>query len=198
MSELPKKSSVRSVRTRRALKEAFCRLYIDKPLNKIAIKEVCRIAGYNRSTFYQYYLDLDDLLLEIETETLTYIAAQRKTVHTSDSNFISELMELYEQEKVYMMPCSVRTVPRGFSTIFCSSLCRAIWILICARTIRTSPIWWNFAIRAPCPSSGCGCAESAICRLLICSPLSRNGIRYKTSCIFLCRVFSDKKAQRFL
>ena len=102
MSELPKKSSVRSVQTRRALKEAFCRLYIDKPLNKIAIKEVCRIAGYNRSTFYQYYLDLDDLLLEIETETLAYIAAQRKTVHTSDSNFISELMELYEQEKVYM------------------------------------------------------------------------------------------------
>lgn len=102
MSELPKKPSARSAQTKRALKEAFCRLYLEKPINKIAIKELCRIAGYNRSTFYQYYLDLDDLLLEIETETLTYIAAQRKTVHTSDSNFISELMELYEQEKVYM------------------------------------------------------------------------------------------------
>jgi AcrR family transcriptional regulator len=102
MSEWPKTRAARSVQTKRALKEAFCRLYLKKPINKIAITEVCRIAGYNRSTFYQYYLDVDDMLLEIETETLTYIATQRKTVHTSDSNFISELMELYEQEKVYM------------------------------------------------------------------------------------------------
>ncbi len=96
MSELPKPRAARSVQTKRALKEAFCRLYLKKSINKIAVTEICRIAGYNRSTFYQYYLDVDDMLLEIETETLTYIATQRKTVHTSDSNFISELMELYE------------------------------------------------------------------------------------------------------
>ena len=53
MSDLRRKQTQRTKETKRALKEAFCRLYITKPINKILITEVCRIAGYNRSTFYQ-------------------------------------------------------------------------------------------------------------------------------------------------
>lgn len=118
MSDLRKKQTQRTEETKRALKEAFCRLYVTKPINKISITEVCRIAGYNRSTFYQYYLDLDDILLEIENETLDYIKSRRTEIASSDSNFISELMLLYEGRKVYMdAMLGQNSTPRFFNTL---------------------------------------------------------------------------------
>ncbi len=33
-----------------------------KDINKISIGELCRLAGYNRTTFYVYYKDIYDLL----------------------------------------------------------------------------------------------------------------------------------------
>lgn len=41
---------------------AFWKLYEKKEINKISIGELCRLAGYNRSTFYVYYKDIYDLL----------------------------------------------------------------------------------------------------------------------------------------
>ena len=118
MSDLRKKQTQRTEETKRVLKEAFCRLYVTEPINKISITEVCRIAGYNRSTFYQYYLDLDDLLLEIENETLDYIKSRRTEIASSDSNFISELMLLYENRKVYMdAMLGQNSTPRFFNNL---------------------------------------------------------------------------------
>ena len=102
MSDLRRKQADRTAETKRALKEAFCRLFAEKPLDKISIVEVCRLAGYNRSTFYQYYLSLDDILLEVENETLDYILKHRAVIHTSDFNFIKELASMYESKKLYM------------------------------------------------------------------------------------------------
>lgn len=102
MSDLRRKQEQRTEQTKQALKEAFCRLFVKKTINKISITEVCRLAGYNRSTFYQYYMDLDDILLEIENETLDYIKKKRPTLHSKDSNFITELIALYEERKIYM------------------------------------------------------------------------------------------------
>lgn len=118
MSHLRKKQVQRTEETKSALKEAFCKLYVTKPLNQLTITEICRIAGYNRSTFYQYYLDLDDILLEIETETLDYISSRRKDITSSDSNFISELMLLYEERKVYMdAMLGQNSTPRFFNNL---------------------------------------------------------------------------------
>ncbi|MEY8298129.1 MAG: TetR/AcrR family transcriptional regulator [Emergencia timonensis] len=41
---------------------AFWQLYEKKDINKISIGELCRLAGYNRTTFYVYYKDIYDLL----------------------------------------------------------------------------------------------------------------------------------------
>ncbi len=41
---------------------AFWKLYEKKEINKISIGELCRLAGYNRTTFYVYYKDIYDLL----------------------------------------------------------------------------------------------------------------------------------------
>ncbi len=118
MSDLRKKQEDRTEQTKQALKEAFCRLFVKKPINKISITELCRLAGYNRSTFYQYYLDLDDILLEIENETLDYIKERRSVLNSNDSNFIKELIALYEERKVYMEAMlGEYSTPRFFKNI---------------------------------------------------------------------------------
>ncbi len=45
-------------------------LYAQKPIEKISIKEITELAGYNRGTFYLYYNDVYDLLHQIEEEIL--------------------------------------------------------------------------------------------------------------------------------
>lgn len=48
--------------TRANFINAFWKLYEKKPIEKISINELCRTAGYNRSTFYAHYENIYDLL----------------------------------------------------------------------------------------------------------------------------------------
>ena len=56
--------------TKRNLRTAFWSLYAQKPLEKISVREITALAGYNRGTFYLYYQDVYDLLNQIEDELL--------------------------------------------------------------------------------------------------------------------------------
>lgn len=44
--------------TREAFIEAFVILYKQKPMEKITVKELAALAGYNRTTFYHYFDDI--------------------------------------------------------------------------------------------------------------------------------------------
>ncbi len=57
-------------RTRQKFVDAFWTLAEKKPISKIAVSELTRLAGYNRCTFYEYFLDTDDLLSYIEDKLL--------------------------------------------------------------------------------------------------------------------------------
>ena len=59
--------------TKLNLREAFWDLYVKKPIDKISIKEVTDLAGYNRGTFYLYYKDVYDMFSQIEDEILDKI-----------------------------------------------------------------------------------------------------------------------------
>lgn len=48
----------------RAMDKALIYLLNDKDYNYITIKEICKKAGVNRSTFYLHYENIDDLLKE--------------------------------------------------------------------------------------------------------------------------------------
>lgn len=54
--------------TRQMLMDAFFSIYMDKPINRIGIKEVTEKAGFHRSTFYEYFSDIYDLLQQEEGE----------------------------------------------------------------------------------------------------------------------------------
>ena len=65
-----KKHAERTARTRADLMEAFWQIYCEKPIQQITVKEISAKAGYNRSTFYQYFNDPSGLLEEIENSLL--------------------------------------------------------------------------------------------------------------------------------
>ena len=68
-----KKQPERTALTRGTLINAFIKLSEKKPVNKISVSEICNVAGYNRSTFYQYFNDTHHLLSCIEDDLLLYI-----------------------------------------------------------------------------------------------------------------------------
>ncbi|AKG74506.1 transcriptional regulator, TetR family [Salinicoccus halodurans] len=57
MSEMSRKEE-----TKNNLLDAFWELYKEKPLTKITVKEITDKAGYNRGTFYTYFVDINEAL----------------------------------------------------------------------------------------------------------------------------------------
>ena len=56
--------------TKNNLRIAFWSLYAQKPIEKISIKEITELAGYNRGTFYLHYKDVFDLMDQIKNELI--------------------------------------------------------------------------------------------------------------------------------
>lgn len=62
------KEDLRVIKTIESIKNAFKQLICEKPFDKITVKELCEIARINKKTFYRYYIDLYDLLSEMQLE----------------------------------------------------------------------------------------------------------------------------------
>lgn len=93
----------KSETTKQALISAFCLLYREKPLDKITVQAITRKAGYNRSTFYQYFFDVYDLLDFIEKDTIDYIIQNRKDERKVESDvFLENLVDLYNDRGLYV------------------------------------------------------------------------------------------------
>lgn len=78
-----------TAQTRKNLVMAFCALYEDRSIEKITVKDVVTSAGYNRSTFYEYFADIYELLRFIEDDVIDYIRGKLKTEQRSQKNLLS-------------------------------------------------------------------------------------------------------------
>ena len=63
-----KRADRRVVKTRRAIRGAFLKLWAEKALDKITIKEIAETADVDRKTVYNYYESVGDILEELENE----------------------------------------------------------------------------------------------------------------------------------
>ena len=62
---------IRSQTTRKNISDSFVQLLKTKPVSKITVTEICRMAHINRATFYKHYLDIPDLQEKLEQEILS-------------------------------------------------------------------------------------------------------------------------------
>jgi AcrR family transcriptional regulator len=61
-----KKQPEVTAQTKQNLTDAFWSLYKKKRIEKITVREITQLAGYNRGTFYEYFLDVYDVLEQLE------------------------------------------------------------------------------------------------------------------------------------
>ncbi len=64
---------LRTVKTEKAIKDAFMQLRAKKAPEKITVKELCVQAQINKSTFYAHYNDIYALADAVEKEAVEYI-----------------------------------------------------------------------------------------------------------------------------
>ena len=80
--------------TKDKLRSAFWTLYSSKPIDKITIKEITDLAGYNRGTFYLYYKDVYDILASIEAELLQASEQILETARESELSGLKNHMSM--------------------------------------------------------------------------------------------------------
>lgn len=97
-----KKPEITAV-TRQNIIDAFWKLYTEKRIEKITVKEITEIAGYNRSTFYQYFTDVYDVLEQLEDsliptlESIPPISSSKGSIGMPMDMFF----QIYEQNSKY-------------------------------------------------------------------------------------------------
>lgn len=64
----------RTLKTKRAIRQALSELLKEKDLRKITVQEIIDKAEISRFTFYKYYLDVYDLYDKIEREILIHMS----------------------------------------------------------------------------------------------------------------------------
>lgn len=75
------------------IKESFYKIYLDKSLSEIRVNDICKKAHIGRSTFYNYYKNIDALVEEIE------------------KNIIDDMMTIYKEYNYVELPSLKDDIP---------------------------------------------------------------------------------------
>ena len=86
---------------------AFWKLYEDKKIEKISIRELCEVAGYNRTTFYDHFHDIYDLVDNAIIILVSPILNNVKSLENLDSlldfNFIENIfLAFFDKNNKYI------------------------------------------------------------------------------------------------
>lgn len=81
---MEKRVDQRIVATKRRLQEALLRMLRSMPLQEIAIRELCREAGVNRTTFYNHYGSQYDLFGDVSQRFIDSVAARLDSADPAD------------------------------------------------------------------------------------------------------------------
>jgi len=97
-------TSERTAVTRDDLMAAFIDLYGRKKIERITIKEITDLAGYNRGTFYVYFKDVYDILEQAEALMLSHLDKAISLLVTVKQNvfpeaFFKTMMEVLKENQ---------------------------------------------------------------------------------------------------
>lgn len=92
-----------TAQTKQNLIDAFWSLYCEKRIEKITVKVITDKAGYNRSTFYEYFTDVYDVLEQIENSLIPSLNELPPVLIPSGSLGmpLETFFDLYKQNNKY-------------------------------------------------------------------------------------------------
>ena len=92
-----------TAQTKQNLINAFWSFYCENRIEKITVKEITQKAGYNRGTFYEYFIDVYDVLEQIEQSLIPALDELPPLTMPSHNMGMSldRFLKLYEQNSKY-------------------------------------------------------------------------------------------------
>lgn len=106
----------RIIKSNQKIKQAYIELLMKHTPNKIQIKDLCKLADINRSTFYDRYGYLDNLESEIIEEEIRRFSPENTQLdqlkldkNGIDKNIIKEYVQDFCQNKILTRFCSVNS-----------------------------------------------------------------------------------------
>lgn len=87
----------RAARTRQRVRQALLSLLEDKRIYRISIRELCALAGINRSTFYNHYGSQYDVLADMANAYLDSIARALDAADVRDKQNVRQRVTLVLQ-----------------------------------------------------------------------------------------------------
>lgn len=91
--------------TKKNLADAFWKQYLEKPIEKITVRDIAATAGYSRATFYEYFTDVYAVLEYIENDLLIFLQSTitKHIQNVSAGIFaLTEMIRLYEEKGEYL------------------------------------------------------------------------------------------------
>lgn len=89
--------------TRMVIEEAFLSLLQQRKASKITVTEICQKAGLNRATFYKHYLDVPDLLEQIENDLFARIRESFSREDVKLQSFLIQMMNFTKENPARFM-----------------------------------------------------------------------------------------------
>jgi AcrR family transcriptional regulator len=88
--------------TKQVIKDAFLELLQQKDITKISVMELCKKCDINRATFYRYYIDIYDLLKNIQDSFVSEIVnsdAMNDLPNYTIYDYTKEILEIFFNNK---------------------------------------------------------------------------------------------------
>ena len=93
-----KKTDRRTLKTRKAIRDAFAELLTEKELSKVTVQEIADKADINRATFYKHYLDVYDLYDRTEEDIIIQIGMLMLQLGEQPANKVFTMLIDYVDE----------------------------------------------------------------------------------------------------
>lgn len=82
-----KKQPETTARTRKRMVDAFWSIASEKAISKITVSEITKLSHLNRGTFYEYFLDINELIDYAESEIITDYQRQMESIFSTMDEF---------------------------------------------------------------------------------------------------------------
>ena len=115
--EQKKKEDLRVKKTKEAIRSAFQAMICEMDYDQITIKELTQRAQINRKTFYLHYAGLDELLEELQEETVEHFISRK--VSYNNMQDIRDLIRVFFEHAAGM--------PLFHERLMCSGSYRPVW-----------------------------------------------------------------------
>ncbi|MEK5331168.1 MULTISPECIES: TetR/AcrR family transcriptional regulator [unclassified Lysinibacillus] len=96
-----KSNSNQALRTKHFLKKAFIDMVHKKGFSAVTVKDIVDYAQYNRTTFYVYYQNIDDLVEELMEEMFEAIQYNSMSKYVSNSRVKVQELTTHSFELLY-------------------------------------------------------------------------------------------------